>query len=80
MIQREWLDLILFAVTRNGTGERMRGQFFKRISQPRDFVFAAWRKTFDLFNAQFSGSQRAGLVESDNVDFRQFFHRSTAPK
>ena len=29
MVERERLDLILFPVTRDGAGERMRGQFFK---------------------------------------------------
>ncbi len=55
---------LLLAVARDGAGERMRGQFFQRIGQLRDFVFAAGRKTFDFFHAQFAGGERAGLVES----------------
>ena len=36
----------------------MRGQFFQRIRQPRDFVFASGRKAFDLLHAQFAGGER----------------------
>ena len=42
------LNRLLFSVTGNGAGERMRGKFFERIGQPRDFIFAARREAFDF--------------------------------
>ena len=74
------VELLLFAVTRNGARERMRGKFFQRIGELRNFFFAAGRKTFDFFHSQFAGRQRAGFVERDGVHRRQFFHRRAAAK
>ena len=64
MLKLDGLNSLLLAVAGDGAGEWMGGQFFERISQPRDFLFASGRKAFDLFHAQFTGGERAGLVEA----------------
>ncbi len=73
-------QILLFSVPRDGAGQRMRGQFFQRVGELRDFVFASRRKALHIFHAQFAGGERAGFVEADDVDLGQFFHRRAAAK
>src|SRR5262249_26019636 len=53
-------------------GKGMSRETLKGISEPRQLLFAAGRKRFDGFDAEFASGERAGFVESNSVDGREF--------
>ena len=46
MVEFQRLDAVLLPMPCDGAGQRVRGQFFQRICEARNFVFAAGRKAF----------------------------------
>ncbi len=71
--QFELGQLLLFAVTGDGTGQGMRRKFLHRVGQPRQLRFPAGRERLDLFHPQLARGQRAGLVEGNGSDSGEFF-------
>ena len=73
-------EVVFLPILGDGTGDRVVRVALEGVGGLENELLGAWGKALGSRNFQLARGQRAGLVESDTIDFGQFFNRRTSPK